>query len=82
MPGPDPKGIDALGSLKVERISEVAAGYMELRGAKKDADCRKVAVNGGVSSELGCCNLFEADNEKVQEFECGQCEYVRNVKRS
>lgn len=79
MPGPNPKAIDALGSLKVARVSEEKAGYMELRGAQKDADCRKVEVDGGVSTELGCCNLFEPENDKVQEFRCGQCEYAKEI---
>ena len=79
MPGPSPKAIDALGSLKVERVSEEAAGYMELRGAEKDSDCRKVDVDGGVSSRLGCCNLFQPKSDKVQEFECGQCEYLKGI---
>lgn len=77
--GPNPKAIDALGSLKVARIPESEAGYMELRGAVKDADCRKVEVDGGVSSQLGCCNFFEPESEGVQEFRCGQCEYIKEI---
>jgi hypothetical protein len=77
--GPNPKAIDALGSLKLARIPEKQAGYMELRGAQKDADCRKVEVDGGVSGELGCCNFFEPENERVQTFCCGNCEYVKEI---
>lgn len=50
---------------------------MELRGAKKDADCKKVAVDGGVATELGCCNYFEPEKRSVQKFHCGECEYVK-----
>jgi len=60
------------------RMSAEQAGYMELQGARKDADCRKVNVPGGVSKELGCCNEFEPQDDSVQEFECGQCEYLVN----
>lgn len=52
------------------------AGYMELQGAQKDADCSKVQVDGGVSSELGCCNEFQP-NDGAQEFECGQCQFLQ-----
>jgi hypothetical protein len=54
------------------RISAAAAGYMELAGAKKDADCKKVKVAGGVSEERGCCNLF-APEGGAAEFRCGTC---------
>ena len=57
------------------RISEKQAGYMELAGAKKDGDCRKVEVKGGISQELGCCNLFEPETKSTQRFRCGDCEY-------
>ena len=59
------------------RTNAEDAGYMELEGARKDADCRKVEVKGGVSSERGCCNFFEPDSRKVRAFRCGLCEYVR-----
>jgi len=49
---------------------------MELAGAVKDADCEKVAVPGGVSTTLGCCNYFEPQSKSVQKFSCGTCEYV------
>ena len=57
------------------KISEQAAGYMELAGAKKDAGCQIVDVKGGVSSELGCCNLFFPKAKKVQRFHCEDCKY-------
>ena len=62
---------------KRERMDGEDAGYMELQGAAKDADCSKVKVQGGVSSELGCCNEFEPRFEGVREFSCGTCEYVK-----
>lgn len=61
------------------RISGAEAGYMELSGAQKDADCRKVLVDGGVSRELGCCNEFQPQSEQTQHFDCGDCEYVTDV---
>ncbi|HLZ90213.1 MAG TPA: hypothetical protein VKQ28_00760 [Candidatus Acidoferrum sp.] len=54
-----------------------SAGYMELEGARKDADCQKIRVAGGVSSDLGCCNLFEPKFNGVKKFSCGTCEYVK-----
>ncbi len=57
------------------RVSERAAGYMELEGAAKDADCETVDVPGGVSSRLGCCDLF-APEPGAKKFTCGTCEYV------
>jgi hypothetical protein len=63
------------------RQSAREAEYMELRGAKKDADCSKVEVKGGVSSELGCCDRFEPRTPSVQRFTCGTCEYVQIGKR-
>jgi len=51
------------------------AGYMELEGAQKDADCQIVAVPGGVSSDLGCCNEFQPQ-EGTQVFSCGTCTFV------
>lgn len=73
----DPKGLDALGSLKVQRESAESAEYMELAGALKDADCVKVEVDGGVSSDLGCCDRFSPESKKVTKFSCGTCEYLR-----
>jgi len=65
------------GSKADTRMSASAAGYMELEGAKKDADCHKVKVSGGVSSELGCCNEFFPESKTVKAFRCGNCNYVR-----
>ncbi len=63
------------------RMTPEEAGYMELKGAKKDGDCKKVAVPGGVSLQLGCCNEFEAeDKEATQRFSCGTCEYKKAAK--
>lgn len=59
------------------RISPKQAGYMELPGAKKDADCAKVEVAGGVSKGLGCCNIFELKSGAPKLFSCGTCEYLR-----
>ena len=57
------------------RISSADAGYMELTNARKDADCKKVRVRGGISLALACCNRFEPDGAHVQSFKCGTCEY-------
>jgi hypothetical protein len=73
----DAKGLDAVGSMEEKRESAEEAEYMELKGALKDADCEKVEVDGGVSSKLGCCDRFEPRNSKVQQFRCGECEYLR-----
>ncbi len=59
------------------RKSAKEAGYLELKDAIKDGDCEKVDVPGGVSFELGCCNLFEAESEDTDKFSCGTCEYKR-----
>ena len=58
------------------RISEQEAGYLELPGAKKDADCNVVEVEGGVSSERGCCNSFKWASQNVEYFRCGECKYL------
>ena len=60
---------------KDARLSAAQAGYMELRGAAKDADCRKVEVQGGISSELGRCNEFSPEATDTKQFRCGDCEY-------
>lgn len=57
-------------------VSAEHAGYMELPGAIKDAGCRLVKVEGGVSRALGCCNLFDYDGKGPKQFRCGTCEYV------
>lgn len=64
------------GSLAGSRIPEKQAGYMELQGAQKDRDCKKVYVKNGVSSKLGCCDKFEPESKSVQQFRCGTCEYL------
>ena len=58
------------------RIGAQQAGYMELAGAKKDGECKIVHVEGGISRELGCCNLFEPEAKATKRFHCGECEYV------
>lgn len=58
------------------RVSAAEAEYMELSGAKKDADCREVEVKGGVSSKLGCCDKFKP-TQGTQEFRCGTCQYIQ-----
>jgi hypothetical protein len=58
------------------KVSAESAGYMELEGAEKDADCQIVKVEGGVSSDRGCCNLFDPEG-KAKKFSCGNCEYVQ-----
>jgi hypothetical protein len=64
------------GGKKDERKPAEEAGYLELVGAKKDAECKIVKVAGGISSQRGCCNLFEPRFQQVTEFRCGTCEYV------
>jgi len=49
---------------------------MELEGAVKDAECEIVEVKNGISSERGCCNLFDPEKGAAA-FQCGTCEYVR-----
>lgn len=60
------------------RISAKAAEYMELAGAKKDGDCVKVAVDGGISLELGCCDKFKPKSASVKQFRCGECKFHRD----
>lgn len=64
------------GSSQTGKMDSESAGYMELDGATKDADCSKVQVEGGVSSDLGCCNEFQPQ-EGAQEFKCGMCTYLQ-----
>lgn len=70
--GGGPPHTDPTGQSKTP---EAQAGYMELAGASKDGDCQKVEVQGGISTALGCCNLFEPKDEQVSEFKCGTCKY-------
>jgi hypothetical protein len=64
------------------KIPQEQAGYMELAGAQKDGDCSKVTVDGGVSLDLGCCNYFEPQDESVDRFCCGECEYGSGAQNS
>lgn len=59
-----------------DRIPADKAGYMELVGAYKDADCTLVKVEGGVSKQLGCCNHFDP-KQGAAKFSCGTCTMVR-----
>lgn len=60
------------------RISEQEAGYLELPGAVKDADCNVVEVEGGVSSDRGCCNSFGIQPQS-DSFKCGDCKYLTDA---
>jgi hypothetical protein len=57
-------------------IPERQAGYLELSGARKDSECRKVDVKGGVSKQRGCCDYFEPTKPSVDGFRCGTCGHV------
>jgi hypothetical protein len=61
------------------RVDAKTAGYMEFDGAVKDADCERVKVSGGVSRELGCCNLF--GKTSIKKFSCGTCKFVEKEKK-
>jgi len=61
------------------KVSAASVDYMELPGAQKDADCRKIEVKGGVSGKLGCCNDFEWNKGTGKLFSCGTCEYVTGL---
>jgi hypothetical protein len=67
----------SFGAAKESRLTAAQAGYMELAGAGKDADCRKVSVPDGISSELGCCNEFSPQARDTKRFRCGDCEYKK-----
>jgi hypothetical protein len=56
------------------KLDKDYAGYMELAGAKKDGDCKIVFVDGGISKDLGCCNLYHPV-DGAKKFNCGQCKY-------
>ena len=64
------------------KASEQEAGYLELTGAIKNAGCSKVNVAGGVSAELGCCNLFRLNEAATKKFSCGTCKFVLNAKQN
>lgn len=65
---------------KYRRLTAAQAVYMELQGAVKDADCHKVEVKGGVSSDLGCCNEYKPEAKETQRFKCGECKYLKEKK--
>jgi hypothetical protein len=58
------------------KANEHSAGYMELTGAQKDGDCEIVEVDGGISRDRACCNLFWPSSEQTTKFSCGTCEFV------
>ena len=57
------------------RISAKQAEYMELYGAEKEGDCRKVKVSGGISKARGCCDYYDPETEKTNIFNCGHCSH-------
>lgn len=60
----------------VTKIPSPLAVYMELPAAQKDAECTVVEVEGGVSMQKGCCNLWEGiAGESPATFSCGTCQY-------
>lgn len=59
------------------RMPASAAGYMELRGAKKDGDCHIVKVEGGISKARGCCNEFKPESHFTTKFSCGTCRFEK-----
>lgn len=72
--GVEDKG-DAVCPEGTAKLDSDYSGYMELTGAKKDGDCRIVHVEGGVSKDKGCCNLFHPANDP-EKFSCGTCKYL------
>jgi hypothetical protein len=58
------------------RTDGESAGYVELPGAKKDADCTSVNVQGGISSAGGRCEQFQAAPD-AQGFSCGSCTMIQ-----
>lgn len=58
------------------RATPEEAGYLELEGAQKDADCQLVNVPGGVSSAKGCCNIWDTV-PGAQAFSCGTCTKIK-----
>ena len=62
------------------KIPSAQAGYMELAGARKDGECSKVEVAGGVSLRRGCCNEFHPEKKTTASFDCGDCEYHTRIR--
>lgn len=72
--GPDPNAMppdDGAGA----KVSSQEANYKELPGATKNAECDKVNVPGGVSSEGGTCSLWRGQPQ-AQGFTCGDCVHL------
>ncbi len=61
-----------------KKLDSDYAGYMELDGAQKNGDCKIVDVDGGVSKDKGCCNLFHPA-AGAGKFSCGTCTYERDA---
>lgn len=72
---------NALLSGKGKPYTAKTAGYMELLGAVKNADCRIVQVTGGVSTQLGCCNEFKPEATDTSQFTCGTCRFLMDPQR-
>lgn len=66
-------------SINKTRITAEQAGYLELPDAVKDADCEVVEVDGGVSSERGCCNAYAWRSGNPKGFSCGECKYLEDA---
>ena len=66
-------------SINKTRITAEQAGYLELPGAMKDSDCEVVEVEGGVSSERGCCNSYAWRSANPKGFSCGECKYLEGA---
>lgn len=60
------------------RATAAEAGYLELPGAQKDSDCQIVKVDGGISSQGGCCNLWDMVPNPTN-FSCGTCTKIKPV---
>ena len=61
---------------KTPKLDSDYSGYMELDGAKKNSDCRVVYVEGGISKDLGCCNLYHPVSG-ADRFNCAHCKYEK-----
>ncbi len=74
---PDKKPATAPAAAKARddgRLTAFEAGYVEFPDAAKDGDCLRVFVDGGVSRDGGCCNVF--DKTDIVKFSCGTCTQI------
>lgn len=62
---------------KDTRVDADSAGYEELDGAVKDADCKVVKVKDGISNDKGCCCLWKRKGQP-EYFQCGTCIYTQS----